>query len=100
MIRDAEELLLAQVKVTVAALPNVTDADAAVIKLAEKYALLIDACEADEDPKIQAWAVRWIGPLLLDCLTQLGATPASRGVKNDVPALGSNRLAELRASRR
>lgn len=97
MIQDADKLLLAQVKLAVSALQAVTDADSAAIRLAETYAEAIDNAETARD---RAYVVRWIGPLLLDCLIQLGATPMARGVKAAQPDSGVSRLDELRAARR
>ena len=49
-----------------------------------------------------AWAVRWIGPLLLDALSQLGATPAARAAitKKGPGADGEDPLSRLRARKR
>jgi hypothetical protein len=74
-LRDADELILPAVKEAIAALAATTDADAAVIRVAERYAAVIDDAA---DKKLQAWAMRNIGPLLLDALAALGATPAAR----------------------
>ena len=70
-LRDASELLWPAVAETLTQL-GLGPEDAAVRKLAQRYAQIIDQA-ADE-----AWAMRWIGPLLLDCLTELSATPAAR----------------------
>jgi hypothetical protein len=95
-LRDAGELLEAAVRETIDALTTAAE-DAAAIKLALGYARTIDGCP-DE-----AWAYRWIGPLLLDALEQLGATPAARarlkGGKSTTDAPVSQ-LAKLRAARR
>ena len=75
---------------------DLTEEDAAAKKLAQRYAQVID--QHDD----AAWAMRWIGPLLLDALEQLGATPAARvrlkgGKPADAPV---SQLAKLRAARR
>lgn len=85
-VRDTDELLLAAVKETVAALKDRTDADTALIRLAEQYAEAIDnsghhckGCTDDECKReSRSWAMRWIGPLLHDALESLGATPVAR----------------------
>lgn len=94
-LRDAGELLEAAVRATIGALTT-TDEDAAVIRLAISYAQTIDQCAERE------WAIRWVAPLLLDCLEQLGATPAARtrlktGKTTDAPV---SQLAKLRAAKR
>lgn len=94
MLRDADELLLPEVKRTIAALET-TQRDVAAERLAERYAALIDS---HKDP---AWALRWIGPLLLDSLESLGATPAARGkLREGTASGGGTSLARLRAARR
>lgn len=55
---------------------NLADSDKAAAVLARRYAEQIDASR--DDPKLHAWALRWLGPLLLDCLKQLNMTPAAR----------------------
>ena len=94
-LRDASELLWPAVSVTLTQL-DLTDEDAAAKKLAQRYAQVIDQHED------QAWAMRWIAPLLLDALEQLGATPAARArVKGGKPADAPvSQLAKLRAARR
>jgi hypothetical protein len=96
-LRDASELLLPEVRASVAALTTITDCDSAAVRLAERYAAAIDSAESE---KAQAWVIRWVGPLLLDTLMQLGATPISRGVKAAAPEQGISRLDQLRAARR
>jgi hypothetical protein len=91
-LRDADELLGPAVAASLAAL-DLAPEHAAVARLAERYASSIDAAR---DP---AWAARWIGPLLLDCLEQLGATPMSRPKQRPVPA-GPSKLDQLRSVRR
>jgi hypothetical protein len=94
-LRDASELLWPAVAETLATL-DLGSEHAAAAKLAKRYAQVID------DTKDQGWALRWIGPLLLDALTELGATPAAKaaltkGVKPaDAKPAG---LAKLRAAK-
>jgi hypothetical protein len=94
-LRDASELLWPAVAETLSQL-DLTEEDAAVKKLAQRYAQIIDQ-HIDE-----AWCARWVFPLLLDCLEQLGATPAARArVKGGKPADAPvSQLAKLRAARR
>ena len=94
-VRDASELLWPAVAETFSQL-DLSSEDAAVKKLAQRYAQIIDQ---HDDP---AWCARWVFPLLLDCLEQLGATPAARarlkgGKQADAPV---SQLAKLRAARR
>jgi hypothetical protein len=104
-LRDASELLWPAVAETIASL-GLKPEDAAAVKLARRYAQIIDAMP-DHSPRggppDQAWAARWLMPLLLDTLTELGATPAARArltKKGDKPADGKpSRLAQLRAAR-
>lgn len=109
MITDSSKLLLARVAETLDALPK-DDQDSAVRELAKKYADVIDRsnghCKACDDPDCRrsttsAWTMRWIGPLLLDCLAELGATPAARSrLKKAKPeAPKANRLQALRDAR-
>ena len=94
-LRPADELLLPSVDEALAAI-ELGPEHAAARKLAQRYARVIDEAR---DP---AWAMRWIAPLLLACLTELGATPAAKaqlakGAKT--APQGPNRLDQLRASR-
>ena len=58
-------------------------------------------CDGDECSRPNdSWAMRWIGPLLLDALESLGATPASAKDKTAPGNAGPNRLDQLRAARR
>jgi hypothetical protein len=82
------------------------------MKLAKLYARVIDTSDqhcagcCDHDCKrssTASWAARWIGPLLLDALTTLGATPAAKAAlaKNGGPAPDAeDPLSKLRARRR
>lgn len=109
-LRDAAETMAAAVAETLDALERKED-DAAARQLAVHYAEVIDSshghCAACDDPDCKraqgsSWAMRWIGPLLLDVLDSLNATPAARarlkkgGQKPDGPP---SRLAQLRAAR-
>lgn len=94
MLRDADDLLVPAVRETLGAL-DVGPQDAAAVRLALRYAKTIDD---NPDP---AWAMRWIGPLLLDALEQLGATPAARArlKTGSTAAAPVSQLAKLRAAR-
>ena len=99
-LRDAGELLRSRVDITIGAL-QLDDRDAAAVKLARQYADLIDAAH-DRDAADQAYALRWIGPLLMNVLTELGATPAARArvQRGDKPdRAAQSKLAKLRAAR-
>lgn len=90
------------VDASIAAL-SLTSADAGAAQLAREYATLIDSAIGDghRDDADRAWALRWIGPLLLDCLESLGATAAARARLKDgkqAPAPESP-LDKLRAAR-
>ena len=94
-IRDASELLWPAVAETLTQL-DLGPEHAAAKKLAQRYAQVIDQHQD------AAWAMRWIAPLLLDALSELGATPAAvarltKGAKpaNDKPG----GLAKLRAAK-
>lgn len=93
-LRDTAEFLSVAVETTIGAL-DLADEDAATIQIARHYAATIDQ---NPDPR----TIRDVGPLLLDCLEQLGATPAARarlktGKTGDAPV---SQLAKLRAARR
>jgi hypothetical protein len=95
-LRDASELLWPAVAETLTQL-DLGSEHAAAKKLAQRYARIIDQA-TDE-----AWAMRWIGPLLLDCLTELGATPAAKArftKGGQPPDARPNRLTQLRAASR
>ena len=114
-LRDASDLLWPAVQETLAAL-GLTSEDAAARKLAQRYAQVIDSLPGmdeytSERAHDQAWGLRWIGPLLLDCLVQLGATPDARariarlagkgdGKPADAPESQLERFRASRASRR
>jgi hypothetical protein len=125
MLRDSEELLAPAVNAAIAGL-DLEDADAAAVKLAQRYAAAIDDAaraqelaelaleQIDDDisgrlyvqalaAKVETAAVlEKLGPRLLAVLTGLGATPAARAAiaRKDTPVDGKpNRLGKLRAAR-
>lgn len=78
-LRDTSDLVWPAIQETLASL-DLKPEDAAARKLAQRYAQIIDQAP-DHSPRgapDQAWAARWLMPLLLDCLRELGATPAAR----------------------
>lgn len=96
-VRDAAETLAAAVTESVSAL-GLSAADRAAGRLASELAQAIDAAPAAERPKL----VARIGPSLLRCLEQLGATPRARaevGTKMDGRRHDSE-LSRLRAAHR
>lgn len=102
-LRDASELLWPAVQQAIAEL-GLLGTDAAVVKLAQRYAQIIDGMpeHAPRGTPDQAWAARWLMPLLLDALRELGATPAARAAitKGTKPAEEKpNGLAKLRAAK-
>lgn len=128
MLRDADELLAPAVAASVSALQLTDDRDAAVVRLAERYAAVIDlaanlAAEAERllerlDPEDDALALaqlaglairverqavlEHLGPKLLAALQALQATPAARARRKGGGGdrAGENRLTQLRAARR
>lgn len=92
-LQSADRLLAPAVAKTIAAL-TLADEDAAAVRLAQQYAATIDAAS----DKAEAMAV--LGPKLLACLEQLGATPAARArLKGGAGPSGPTGLAGLRAAR-
>ena len=94
-VRDASELLWPAVAETLTQL-DLGAEHAAAKKLAQRYAQVIDQA-ADAE-----WAMRWLAPLLLDALSELGATPAAvaRLTKGAKPADAKpGGLAKLRAAK-
>lgn len=89
--RSADELLGPSVEQTLAALA-LDDKDAAAAQLTAVYADVIDTAQD------RAWAARWIGPLLLQALAELHATPASRkaGSAKEPAKRTPSRVAQLR----
>jgi sarcosine oxidase gamma subunit len=71
VLRDAAGLLGPAVEASLLAL-RLDGQDAAAAQLARQHARAIDQA------RDQARAVRWLGPLLLEVLGELGATPAAR----------------------
>jgi hypothetical protein len=90
--RPEDERLLPAVEETLAAL-ELGEGDRAAAQLARRYAQVID------EARDQAWAYRWIGPLLLSSLEALRATPMSRREAKPVDRQPSQ-LDRLRAARR
>ena len=90
-LRDVDQLLLPQVQHTIGAL-DLTPADSAAATLAETYARAIDADPDQLDD---------LGPRLLACLVELGATPKARAAvsKTAGGAASGGKLAQLRAAR-
>jgi hypothetical protein len=102
-LRDASELLWPALAETLATL-DLGSEHAAAVRVAKRYAQIIDGMpeHAPRGQPSQAWAARWLMPLLLDALTELGATPAAKarltkGVKPTDAKPGA--LAKLRAAR-
>jgi hypothetical protein len=89
-LRDASELLGPAVEASIAAL-ELAERDAAAAMLARQYATVIDRAQDT------AWALRYIGPLLLKSLESLQATPSTRRARPAKPA-GPNRVQQLRAA--
>ncbi|MEU5721581.1 hypothetical protein ABZ783_07140 [Micromonospora sp. NPDC047738] len=121
-LRSADALISPDVAETLANLTDLTDTDAAAVKLARQYAAAIDnaallAAALDEIPydedlvkqvaalaaKVEAQRVlETIGPKLLQALDALGATPKARAARkggaSSAPRQG--KLQALRAARR
>ena len=102
-LRDASELLWPALAETLTQL-DLGPEHAAARKLAQRYAQIIDGmpAHAPRGQPDQAWAARWLMPLYLDALTELGATPAAvarltKGTKP--PETKPNGLTKLRAAR-
>ena len=89
-LRDASELIGPAVEASIAAL-ELGERDAAAAMLARQYATVIDRAQDT------AWALRYIGPLLLKSLESMGATPSTRKAKPAAPR-GPNRVQQLRAA--
>jgi hypothetical protein len=102
-LKDADWLMLAAVRTTLAALEPGPE-DAAAAKLAETIAANMDATTDG------VYASRWLAPELLKVLTALGATPEARaaitrtaktgGDKPDAPVSRLDQLRTARAARR
>jgi hypothetical protein len=91
--RDPGELLLPAVRESVADL-GLDESAAGAVRIAEAQARIIDRA------RDQAWALRWHGPLLMQALNDLGATPLARArMRKPVPPRGPNRLDQLRQAR-
>jgi hypothetical protein len=103
-LRDASELLWPAVQQAIAEL-GLPGSDAPAVKVAQRYARIIDGIpdHAPRGQPDQAWAARWLMPLLLDALTELGATPASRArIRKGTTTADATEdpLSRLRARRR
>jgi hypothetical protein len=99
-VRSADDLIAPAVANTIQQLQtDLSDEDAAAVRLAERYAAAID----DADDK-QA-ALDKLGPKLLAVLESLGATPKGRAVigtrvpKEDVGGVRITKLQALRDAR-
>jgi hypothetical protein len=90
VLRDSNDLLLPQVQHTISQL-QLRPEDSATATLAERYAAAIDA-----DPD----QLKELGPRLLACLVELGATPRARATTGKGGAAGgTTKLAQLREAR-
>ena len=102
VLRDSSEQLWPAVQETLASL-GLKPEDAAARKLAQRYAQIIDQLpdKAPAGRPTQAWGLRWIGPLLLDALRELQATPAARAQpgKPQKPDAAKDQLAAMRAAK-
>lgn len=112
VIKDASGTLAFHVAATLDALPQDAkdEKDAALRAMARKYADVIDnssghcrECTNPEcrKPATNAWTMRWIAPLLQQCLEALGATPVSRAAlnKNKPAPKGQSKLQAMRDAR-
>src|SRR5260370_30383539 len=90
MLRDAGELVGPAVAATVTGL-TLTAADAAAVKLAQRYAAAIDGADN------RAEALERLGPRLLAVLESLGATPAATAKLKESRAPGNGKPAALPA---
>jgi hypothetical protein len=103
-LRDVSDLLWPAVQESLASVDTRPE-DAAARKLAQRYAQVIDSMpdQAARGQPDQAWAMRWIGPLLLDALRELRATPAARAQaatgKGTAATPGSDQLAKIRQAK-
>lgn len=101
-VQDAATLLRSHVDATVEAL-ELDGKDSAAVKLARQYADLIDIAHASGQPADISYALRWHGPILIDLLAELGATPSARARVRKGPAAtgppAENDLTRLRSAR-
>jgi hypothetical protein len=94
VLRAADDLVTPAVQASLEAL-GLGPEHAAAAALALRYSKCLDRAQD------AAWAARWIGPLLLDCLGELGATPAARvKVRKDTGPREPSALDRLRQARR
>ena len=94
-LRPVDTLVSPDVAETLRNLPDLTDADAAAVKLARLYAAAIDACDTPD-------ALDKLGPKLLAALEALGATPRARASRKGGAVGGrtGGKLAAIRDARR
>jgi hypothetical protein len=92
-LRPADDLLGPAIEQRLAD-PGLEGSAAAAAQLVRQYARVIDRS------KDQAWSMRWLGPLLLDALTAINATPMSRSkLPKDTGRREPSALDRLRAAR-
>lgn len=101
---DAGDLVGPAVEQAISGL-ELASRDNAAAQLARRYAACIDGSIGNTAkagaPGSEEWALRWIGPLLLDALESLGATPAARTRIKEVRTPGGvSKLALLRDASR
>ncbi len=92
-LRDADDLLAPAVAETIRHL-TLGPADAAAVRLAERYAAAIDDAGNRE-------SLEKLGPKLLACLQSLGGTPAARAkLRGGAASAAAGALTALREARR
>lgn len=91
-LRPADDLIRPKVAQTLAEL-ELEDQDQAAAQLAEQYAAEIDGA------RNRAAALDSLGPKLLACLVELGATPKARSAVSLPGRQPGSSLARLRAAR-
>lgn len=97
-VRDAEDLILPEVRHTIEQL-DLQPEDSAAATLAERYAAAIDDAACAECGG-QRDALEKLGPKLLTALEALGATPHARpAASRRGGGAGVGKLAALRAAR-
>lgn len=98
MAKRRPPTMTAAVRRAVAAAHWLTDADAAAVDLAFRYAKQLDD-SVDETPEAAAKILGWMGPQLTGLLKQIGGTPEGRKALAVEEAQVKGKLAELRAIR-
>lgn len=101
---DAADLVGPVVEQAISGL-DLASRDNAAAQLARRYAACIDdsvgSTAKPGSPGSEEWALRWLGPLLLDALESLGATPVARSRIKEIRApKGATRLSALRDASR